>query len=170
VVEENIILQYSGELTQQIISNNVDKVENGIKNMGMMGKVVTILIELSQNMMTYSKTSNLACRDIAPFGSISVIQTSQDIYTISSKNIISIEDKQKVEPKLVEIKALDANGIKKKYKELRRSGKNMHDNNGGIGFYEIAKQTSNLNFEFKHINDEKYFFYFNLVVEPRTKK
>ncbi len=168
-MKDNIILQYDGNLTQAIVSKNMDVIENKIENMGLMGKVATIVIELSQNMMTYSKTPDLGSNDILPAGYIEVIQRGEDTYHICSKNIISLKDKQKIEPKLIDIKSLDASGIKKKYKELRRSGKDMHDNNGGIGFYEIAKQTLKIEYEFIPINDEKYYFCFRLIVEPKQK-
>ncbi len=168
-MQDNMILQYSGILSQEIISQNMDIIENKIENMGLLGKVATIAVELSQNMMTYSKSLELNSNEIVPVGDIEVIQVNENMYSINSKNIISVKDKEKIEPKLMEIKSLDVSGIKKKYKELRRSGKDMHDNNGGIGFYEIAKLTPNLEYEFIFINDEKYYFVFKSIVEPKQK-
>jgi len=168
-MQEKIILQYQGIITQDIISNNIEKIEDSIENMGIMGKVVTIAIEFSQNMMTYSKTPDLNSNDILSEGYVDVIKNDENTYTISSKNIICTQDKQKIEERLTIIKSLDESGIKKHYKELRRSGKNMHDNNGGIGFFEIAKQTSNLEYEFIAINEEKYYFLFIAIVKLKQK-
>ncbi len=168
-MSNNIILQYDGTLTQDIISKNMITVEKNIENMGIMGKVATITVELSQNMMTYSKAVDLDSNEILPAGFIEVIQVDENIYNINSKNIVSIKDKERIEPKLQEIQSLDASGIKKQYKELRRSGKNMHDNNGGIGFYEIAKQSSNIEYKFMPINDKKYYFILRVIVEPKQK-
>ncbi len=165
---KDIILNYNGKLTQTIISENINIFENNIENIGTMGKVVTIAIELFQNMMTYSKTDKLGCQDIAPAGFIQVSK-EDNIYYLESKNITSIKDKLKIEPKLLEIQSLDTNGIKKRYKELRKSGENAHNNNGGIGFFEIAKQTSSLEFEFISINEEKYHFILRATVKPRKK-
>ena len=167
-MSQNIILQYDGKLNQSIITSNMEIIENNIENMGIMGKVATISVELSQNMMTYSKTKDLSCREIEPYGEIQVTE-KENIYYIKSKNIISKEDRARIEPRLLEIKSLDASGIKKRYKELRRSGENAHDNNGGIGFFEIAKQTTNLDFEFIEINEEKFYFVLKAAVEPRKK-
>ena len=58
---------------------------------------------------------------------------------------------------------MDKSEIKKVYKELRRSGKNMHEKGGGIGFYEIAKVTQYLEFEFQQINEERFYFVFKAV-------
>lgn len=165
---KNTILSYDGELTQSIISQNMDTIENSIENMGMMGKIATITIEFSQNMMTYSKNEDIGSDDIVSAGFIEVLQ-EDDIFYINSKNIVSSKDKERIEPKLLEIQSLDASGIKKRYKELRKSGENAHDNNGGIGFYEIAKQISSMNYEFIPINDEKFHFLFKVTVEPKKR-
>ncbi len=162
------ILQYEGILTQEIITNNMDIIEQGVDNMGMMGKIATVAIELSQNMMTYSKSIDLDSDDIMPFGSIE-ITTADDIFYIKSKNIINSNDKNTIEPKLEEIKSLDASGIKKKYKELRKSGKQMHDNNGGIGFFEIAKQVTSFDYDFEPINDNKLYFTQSFSIQPKQK-
>ncbi len=167
-MHENIILQYEGKLTQEIISKNMDSIENSIENLGMMGKVATVTVELSQNMMTYSKTPELNCTDIISVGFIEVT-TSNNSYTIQSKNIIDLHGKNKLEKKLSEIKALDISGIKKRYKELRRSGENAHDNNGGIGFYEIARNVTSFDYSFEKINQEKYYMIFNAAIKPKVK-
>ncbi len=167
-MEKNIILDFNGDITQSIITSSVETLENNIENIGMIGKIVTISIELMQNMMTYSKTDLLNCRDIKGYGSLKITQ-NDDIFTIQSKNIISIEDKIKIEPTLIEIQSLDLAGIKKRYKELRKSGENAHDNNGGIGFYEIAKVAATSSYEFIQINEEKYYFIQTLDIQPKKK-
>ena len=168
-MQNNIIVQYNGSLTQAIISSNMSIIEEKIKNMSFMGKIATIVVELSQNMMTYSKTPDLNSDEILSAGFIEVIQSDDNIYTINSKNIVSIKDKERLEPKLQEILCLDAAGIKKRYKELRRSGKDMHDNNGGIGFFEIAKISSKIESEFIPINEQKFSFFFKITIEPKQK-
>ncbi|MEA3384619.1 MAG: SiaB family protein kinase [Campylobacterota bacterium] len=166
---DNIILEYDGVLTQGIISHSMDILEQNIHNIGLLGKVSTLTIELTQNMMNYSKSHDMGCRDIRPAGHIKVIETDSNGYKVSSKNIVSVEDKKRIEPKLLEIKSLDTAGIKKRYRELRKSGENTHEKGGGIGFYEIAKLTPNIEYEFKAINDEKYYFTFFGTVESKKR-
>ncbi|MCK5111513.1 MAG: SiaB family protein kinase [Arcobacteraceae bacterium] len=162
------ILEYDGELTQSIITHSIDIIEHKITDIGMMGKVSTLTIELTQNMMNYSKSDNIDCKDIIPAGFIEVTKNKDDVYYVKSKNIVSIEDKKKIEDKLIEIQSLDENEIKKRYRELRRSGENTHEKGGGIGFYEIAKLAQSVEFEFKAINEEKFYFKFSAVAN-RTK-
>jgi len=81
-----------------------------------------------------------------------------------SQNVIGIQDRKKIEPKLQEILSLDRDAIKKRYRELRRSGKDTHGKGGGIGFYEIAKRCDSITYEFKAINKTKMYFHFTSVI------
>jgi hypothetical protein len=163
----DIILEYEGILTQAIISHNVDIIEHSIDNISIVGKLSTLVVEITQNMMNYSKSHDLNCADIRPAGDIKVLQ-QDNTYFVKSKNILSIQDKQKIEPKLQEIQNMSEAEIKKRYRELRRSGENTHEKGGGIGFFEIAKLASNITYNFTPINEEK--LYFELEVEVRGRR
>ena len=54
-----------------------------------------------------------------------------------------------------------------RYKELRRSGRNTHEKGGGIGFYEIAKRCDKLEFDFKEINSDKYYFHVKTTISNK---
>jgi len=166
----DLILEYEGILTQNIISHNIDILEHSVTNMSMVGKLATLTIELTQNMMNYSKSHELNCRDIRPAGFIKIIQLFSGEFVVETKNVISIEDKAKIEQTLQHITSLDESGIKKQYRELRKSGKNTHEKGGGIGFYEIAKITPNLSYEFERINEEKFYFKFFATLTPKKRK
>ena len=173
-IKEHEILQtiliYDGVLTQGIISHSMDVIQNTVENMSMVGKLSTLVIELTQNMMHYSKSHDLNCRDIRPAGLIEVIKDTKDIYYVRSRNIVSIEDKTKMESALLEVKSLDVAGIKKRYRELRKSGANTHEKGGGIGFYEIAKLIQSFEYSFTQINEEKYVYEFKAVLASRRSK
>jgi hypothetical protein len=164
---QDIILEYSGVLTQAIISHNIDILEHTIDNAALVGKLSVIVIEITQNMMSYSKSKDINCKDIRPAGYIKVSRL-EDIYTIESKNILSIDDKIKIESILTEIKSMNLQKIKKRYRELRRGGENAHEKGGGFGFYEIAKLSLDMDYDFESINEEKY--YFKLIVKVKNKK
>ncbi len=164
------ILKYDGELTQGIITHCVDTIEKKIPEIGMMGKVSTLAIELTQNMMNYSKSHHLNCTKLEPAGLIEIFQYEDGRYTVRSKSILSLQDKIKVEPKILEIQSLDSAAIRKRYRELRKSGENTHEKGGGIGFFEIAKLCDSIEYEFTSINDEKYYYEFRANVIPKKKK
>ena len=167
-----VFISYGGFLSQSLISAMTEALEKETESndisMGISNNLFTIFIELSQNMMNYSKSKNEDCREITPGG---LIVVSKDVknenYHIHSQNIISIEDKEKIEPKLLEIQSLDKDGIKERYKELRRSGKNTHGKGGGIGFYEIAKRCDKIEFDFNEINSDKYYFHVKTTISNK---
>ena len=164
------VLKYQGIITQNVVATFMDNIESKIDNMGIAGKISTLTIEVLQNMMNYSKNNIIGSREIVPAGFIEILQVSSNSYELKSKNIISVDDKNKIEPKLIEIQSLDNDGIKKRYRELRRSGENSHDKGGGIGFFEIAKLCVKVEYNFVLINEDKYYFEFMCFVQTRKKE
>jgi hypothetical protein len=120
-------------------------------------------------MMHYSKNNEVGSREIAIAGSIEIQYVNDEYYYIIATNIISIEDKEKIEPKLIEIQGLDKAGIRNRYRELRKSGENTHGKGGGIGMYEIAKVSNDIEYEFVAINADKYYFTMKSAVKPKVK-
>ena len=156
-----IFLSYGGYLSQTLIAGMTEALEkeaedNGI-TMGISNNLFTIFIELSQNIMNYSKS--LSNDKFRAQGLILVSKDKDDSYHIHSQNIVSKVDKEKIEPKLQEIQSLDKDALKKRYRELRKSGRNSHDKGGGIGFYEIARKCDSIEYSFTKIQDDRYYFY-----------
>ncbi|MBD3841212.1 MAG: GAF domain-containing protein [Campylobacterales bacterium] len=151
------VLEYSGVFTQKLLVQFSDAIEEKIENIGVISNILTLLSEQFQNVMNYSKSENPQENTITSIGYICV-QESVSQYKITTKNIISNFDKEKIETKLLEIQTLDREGIRKRYKELRKSGAHTHDKGGGIGFYEIAKRTNDIKYKFHKLNDDRYEF------------
>ncbi len=169
-----VFLSYGGFLSQALISAMTEALEKEADaneiGMGVSNNIFTIFIELSQNMMNYSKSKDPNCHEINPEGLIIVSRDDKGNYYIQSQNIIALEDKNKIEPKLKELQFLDKDGIKKRYRELRRSGQNTHGKGGGIGFYEIAKKCDSIEYKFKEINENKYYFHIKTKININKKE
>ena len=174
IVEDDgiIFLSYGGYLSQVLISGMTEALEKEAEDnnlsIGSSSNIFTIFIELSQNMMNYSKSINEKETGIKPQGLILVAKDKDLNYCIHSQNIVSQADKDKIEPKLAEISSLDRDGLKKKYRELRKSGAHTHEKGGGIGFYEIAKKCDSIEYAFTPINNDRY--YFHIKTNIMTKK
>lgn len=167
-----VFLSYGGFLSQTLISGMTEALEleaqeHGI-TMSVSNNLFTIFIELSQNMMNYSKslTDDLSRAQ----GLIIVSKDKEFNYYIHSQNIVSGADKEKIEPKLLEIQSLDKDGIKKRYRELRKSGQHTHGRGGGIGFYEIAKKCDAINFNFTKIQEDRYYFHVKTTISTQKGK
>ena len=156
---KEIIIEYDGILTQGIIAHTAEIIEKKILNIGMMGKISTVAIELLQNMMHYGEGE----------GSFELINY-YDYYGIKAKNIVLKEGKNKIEEILLEIKSLDEAEIKKRYRELRRSGENTHGKGGGIGLYEIAKLVKSIEYQFVEVDENTYTYEFTAQIASKKKE
>lgn len=169
-----VFLTYGGFLSQALIAGMTEALEREADSndlsKGESNNIFTVFIELSQNMMNYSKSKKENSEEIAPEGLIVVGKAEENTYFIQSQNIVSSTDKEKIVPKLEEILVLDKEGIKKRYRELRRSGKNTHNKGGGIGFYEIGKRSDKIEYNFKEINEDKYYFQFKAYININKEK
>jgi hypothetical protein len=157
-----VFLTYGGFFTQSLIAGMTEVLEKEVEDANLSMKIsndiFVVFIELSQNVMNYSKKFK-SDEDFDPKGLIYVGKKDGN-YFVESKNIISIKDKEKIEARLKHIETLSKDEIKKFYKETRRSGKNTHAKGGGLGFLEIAKKVSSFKFEFNDIGEEKLYFKF----------
>ena len=154
------LIKYEGHINQEIITSLVKKVELNISDIEIMSNISTTLIEMCQNMANYSKNDKENCLNIESEGFIQLCKICENFYILKAKNIISIQDKEKIIPKLQFITKMPKKEIRKKYRELRKSGKNTHAKGGGIGIYEIGKISEEINYKFNEINKNKHYFIF----------
>jgi hypothetical protein len=171
ILEEDgiVFLTYGGFITQSLIAGMTEALEKESEQNELSQRVAnnifTIFIELSQNMMNYSKSKKEEDKNFDPKGLIVVGKNNEDDYYILSQNILDKTDRAKILPKLQDITTLDQEGIKLKYRELRKSGRDQHGKGAGIGFYEIAKRCQEVEFEFTPINEEKFYFKFKAIIK-----
>lgn len=168
-----IFLSYGGFLSQTLISAMTEALEKEAEysdvNMTMSTNIYTIFIELSQNMMNYSKSIDKDSDLLRSEGLILVSKEENGSYAIHSQNIISLEDKTKILPVLSEIQTMNRDELKQRYRELRKSGKNTHGKGGGIGFYEIAKRCDFIEFSFTSINEDRFYFHLKTIIKKEVK-
>jgi len=161
-----IFLTYGGTLTQSLIVAMTEALEKETQSaelsIRLAGKIFTIFIELAQNMMNYSKKVDKTGFD--PKGLILVGKTKEGYYYVFAQNIIDLEDKKKIEPKIRKILNSSRDEIKKLYREARKSGKDTHEKGGGIGFYEIAKKSEKIEYNFVPLKNNKFYFQFKAIV------
>jgi Family of unknown function (DUF6272) len=170
-----VFLTYGGFLSQTLIVGMTEALEKEAEHndisIGESTDIFTIFIELAQNMMNYSKVAEESSTKNKSEGLIIVGRCDDEKrhYYILSQNVIALQDKEKIEPKLQEIITLNKEELKKRYRELRKSGRDTHDKGGGIGFYEIAKRSDGVEYSFTPINAQKYYFQFKAYININKK-
>jgi len=153
-----VLLDYEGEFTQGLISHFMDLIEEKL-DLNKMAKVATIVAEIAQNILKYAKDKN---SNFMPFGNLKIIK-SGDYVIVQSKNIVNSKDKEVIQKTLEEIKHMDKKAIRKKYRELRKQT-TLSSQGAGIGFYEVAKLASELDYRFEKIAENAYNFVLTIKV------
>lgn len=172
-----VFLTYGGFLTQALIAGMAESLEKetAANNIGLgdASNILTIFVELSQNIVNYSKTKEEENNDNVAEGLVIVgkaMHEAQQNYYIVSQNIVAVRDMEKITPKLEEILSMNRDELRKRYRELRKSGRDTHERGGGIGFYEIAKRSDKIEYKFSPINDKKFYFEFKSIVNIKAKE
>lgn len=164
-----VFLTYGGFITQSLIAGMTDALERESEkkdiNQRLANNIFVIFIELSQNMMNYSKSREESENQFDPKGLIMVGKGEEGDYYVLSQNILDRSDKDRILPKLEEIEGLDNEGLKRRYRELRKSGRDSHGKGAGIGFYEIAKRCDSIRYEFIPITEDKFYFQLKAIVK-----
>ncbi len=169
-----VFLSYGGMLSQDLISNMTEALEKETEknnvSLSASTNIFTIFVELSQNMMNYSKSRAENNEQFDPKGLVLVGYNKEDnSYYVLSRNVLDVIDKETIVPKLEEIKTMDRDAIKKRYRELRRSGLDKHNKGAGIGFLEIAKRCDSIDYKFTQISEHKYQFMFQANILNKQK-
>jgi hypothetical protein len=119
-----VFLTYGGFLSQELIGGMTEALEKEAEynniNITQSNNIFTIFIELSQNMMNYAKSKYENQNKSEGLIMVGIVHNESDsYYYVLSQNIVSSDDKLKLEPKLEEITTLDQEGIKKRYIQNR---------------------------------------------------
>ena len=161
-----IFMAHIGFMSQSLLAGMIESLKKKETLEGIPSKIshsmFIILIEMTQNIIKYSKIEPVDKNNVNSNGMILVGRDEKDNYFVHSQNIVASKDSIKITKIIDEISELTEDQIKQKYRELRRSAKNAHPRGAGIGFYEIAKRASAIKYDFVEIDSEKCNF--NLTV------
>lgn len=162
-----IFVAYVGSMSQTLLSGMIDELkhEKEMKDIPSIKShdIVTILIEMTQNIMKYTEENDV--EKITSNGLILVGKYDEDNFFIHSQNKVATKDAKIIANRIDEIKKLEKDEIKQKYKELRRNASNSHYQGAGIGFYEIAKRAESINYVFDEIDADTYYFYLTVNIK-----
>jgi len=166
---EVIFITYVGFVTQTLLAGMIDSLEHEQEfsdiPRGTAHNIFTIFIEVTQNIIKYAKSELLKQTSYKSNGLIVIGKTKENQYFIHSQNLVAKKDVDLITKRIEMVKKLTPEEIKQKYRELRRSGENSHECGAGIGFFEIAKRAKEMNYKFKKIGENKYYFYLTIEIK-----
>ncbi len=162
MLENNIILVYEGEFTQEITKSVLAMTERNMDSLGeessIKRKVFNVMVECLQNIVKHSEEYTAGKKLVNT--AIFMIGKQDDAYVITSGNPVKKVNVEELGNKLDQINNLDKEGLKTFYKEIIRSGSGLTDKGGaGLGFVDMARKSGRkLEYNFYSLDDEYSFF------------
>ncbi len=168
---EGVIFSLSGTISQSILINVGDMLEKELEESGtrrhIIHNIFAVMTEQMQNVMSYSKDSRQTNDHFVESSGLFVVgyNRQKNKYFVSSCNKMHARDKNRIRERLEKLSTMNRQELKAHYREVRRSGRNMHDRGAGLGFIEMAKRSSEpIDYRITEINDTEAFFQITVYV------
>lgn len=168
LLETDVVYTFSGIVTYNLLTTSSTALRTDLEKLNgtstKLRNLYAVITEMFQNIMNYSsKTKFIDGKDIG-IGTC-VVRLRDDGYIVLMGNQIFKKDEIILKDKLDKIRSLDKDGIKAYYKDVRRSGRDMHSQGAGLGFLEIAKKSvDKLEYHFTNINDDYSYFELKILI------
>lgn len=165
-----IFVSYGGLLSQQIIVGMTEALEHesesNVLGMKTSHNILSIFIELSQNMLSYGNKMALLNSHFDQKGLIIVgYEQANNCYYILSRNIIKTADMEAIKLRIDKLLPMNKDELKSLYRELRKSGKDKHEKGAGIGFIEITRRCDRVEYTFTKRDEDTQYFAFKAIIQ-----
>ncbi len=166
-----ISLVYEGEITHDITKAFTSLTETAMdkdeESNSTQRKVFHVMVECLQNISKHAEEVDVGGKRKEKRG-VFLIHKDESQYGVTTGNVISNNNIEKLKGQLDLVNSLDRDGIKKLHKEQIRGTRLSSKQGAGLGFIDIAKKTGNpLAYEFLEIDKEKSFFILTSKIERK---
>ena len=161
------VLHYKGKFTFERIGILLNDLKNKRETYQIdpvqYKKLLTLMIEILENVLKYSDHFEVFVLDHPDFQPEFELILNDDGFILTSRNPVKERDKNEITRRIDKINTSDEDELKKIYRDTITNGIFTEKGGAGLGFIEMAKITTNtLVFSFETI--EKGFSYFELVL------
>lgn len=158
VPERRLVASHCGELSQEKISALSEIVERQLAALevgkGTMKKMFNIVIEALQNILLHGEKDGNGVQHC-----YFIIGKDNNELILSTGNLVSNTNVDKMRDRLFGIKSLDEKALKGKYMEVLSNGELSSKGGAGLGFLTIAlKSGNNIHFDFRNVNEAVSLF------------
>ncbi|MBF0621839.1 MAG: hypothetical protein HQL54_07910 [Magnetococcales bacterium] len=158
---EGIIFSYVGPVTQEMTERVGEtlraRIELDNASMGVGLRVFSSFVELVQNIGHYSKGRS-AEEDSDGHEGVVMVGYKDGRYFVHSGNVIDAVDGPRLAKQLDHLKGMDRKTLRAYYRERRRKDPDSSSKGAGLGFIELARNSSDLTYDIRSIDDESAFF------------
>lgn len=159
IPEEETLFLYSGPIKLELLTEMMNEVRTLFQQNALLQfKVFSIMVELGQNMLSYSEEMNLEGNKDR-FGTIRITETDK-FYNLITGNLVSINNGRELLKKCELINTMNMQDLRKYKRKLRlASAENKLSNRGGIGLVQVALISENPLTIMHEEVDENYTFF-----------
>ncbi len=159
--DQNLILVYEGEFTQEITKSVLAMAERNMDSMGeessVKRKVFNVMVECLQNIVKHGEGYKV--EEGYEYNAVFMIGKKGDEYIIASGNPLENGDVNGLKERLDRVNGLDKDGLKQLYKEIIKSTTISEKGGAGLGFVDMARKSgSKLEYDFIEMDDKRSFF------------
>jgi len=165
--KQGINFAYSGYVTETVLSGVGDAIKQKLAlddaDTKTLRSVFAVFVEQMQNMIRYSaeKVPNSVAEQ--PFSEmrygVLTIGREGDDYVVHAGNLIARSDVERLRAMLSQIRDMNKEELRARYKERLRAGPEEGSKGAGLGLMEIARRASKpIEFDFTDVDDKYAFF------------
>ena len=151
---------YSGPMNEELLTTMSNPVKHQISDNetqeALSRRVFGVFIEQAQNIIRYSHHKTKSSGDSIGTIAISVIE---DGFLIEAVNVIAPEKRVMLETTLSELSTKDQEELRALYKQRLRDGPPDDSVGAGLGFIDMARRVSRVEFDFKNTEEGDLFIY-----------
>lgn len=171
MMNQNLILVYEGEFTQETTKSILAMAERNLDSSGeesaIKRKVFNVMVEALQNIVKHS--DELVDGEVRSHAAIFLIGKDKNRYSIMTGNPIRKGNVEKLTQALNHINSLDKDGLKELYKDIIKNTTISEKGGAGLGFVDMARKSGEkLEFAFPEMNSEYCFFCLKVNVPRET--
>jgi hypothetical protein len=164
MTNKRIMLCYRGEMTQDIVIALLNLTENKLNqetsDLTIRNRVFSVMIECLQNITQHSEKIDHGRSNVF------IIGAAEHGYSIYSGNVVKSDKVPELREKILKINTMGEDDLKEFYKYMIRNGSLSGNAGSGLGLIQIARKTGNpLDFDFRQMDDEHYFFSLKTLVD-----
>jgi len=170
-IDDVSLVDFNGMITQKSIVDLAKTIESALISYGeeesKVRNIFLIIIEIMQNTLNYSYNSvKTEDEKSQSNGSIKILHNkNESTYTINSENLVETSKQAIITDLIDKVNALDPDGLKKVYKERRKSKSNAHAYGAGLGFLDMARKSKNkIGFQFSKHDDDSIVFHLQVKI------
>jgi hypothetical protein len=167
ITREGVMICFNGAFVHTIIEEIGSALrrylEDDERKKGAALDVFSVYIEQAQNVRNYLARKRFT--DASHANAIIVIGRQEEHYVVSSGNIVEEADAGPLTDRLEALKALDAEGLRRMFKERLRAHTGAREGGAGVGLIEIARRcTEPLQYSFRAVDSALRFFCLTAIV------